>query len=173
MQTCGLLHCSLFKMNMPNTTNLDSPGRIHTRACRCSWRPPTGSGSARSDTYLHESTPLSPRTWASLSHGACKGAMRSSVPAETRSIAETASTTCRPPERRERDARSELEKRVRVLSGQRNQTLRVKERAGEHAGPVWMREALQVSHSTFEQRASKAAARKPSEHAALRITVPV
>lgn len=99
---CYVFSCFVIR----NTTYPNSPGRIHIRACRCSWRPPTGSGSARLDTYLHESTPLSPRTWASLSHGPCKGAKRSSVPAETRSIAETASTTCRPPESREYPART-------------------------------------------------------------------
>lgn len=92
-----------------NITSPNSPGRIHTRACRCSWRPPTGSGSVRSGTYLHESTPLWPRTWASLSHGPCKGAKRNNVPAETRSTAETASTTCRPPKSRESPARTRVQ----------------------------------------------------------------
>lgn len=144
-----------FFFDIPSSTSPNSPGRIHTRACRCSWRPPTGSGSARSDTYLHESKPLSPRTWASLSHGPCKGAKRSSVPAETRSIAETASTTCRPPEIRGNPARTRDQSRrngSEIFSDQRNQTLRVKERAGEHAGQAWMWKALQVSRSTFNKQ---------------------
>lgn len=73
-----------------------------------------------------------------------------------------------------KDARSELEKQVRIFSDQRTQTLRIKERAGEHAGPVWMWKALQVSRFTFnKQREIKAAARKPSERVTVCITVPV
>lgn len=149
-----------------NITSPNSPGRIHTRACRCSWRPPTGSGSVRSGTYLHESTPPWPRTWASLSHGPCKGAKRNNVPAETRSTAETASTTCRSaeePSKSRTDARSKLGRRLRTFSEQLDRTMRIKERAGEHAGPVRMWKELQVSRSTFnKQREIKAAARKPT-----------
>lgn len=71
---------------------MDSPGRTRTRARRCSWHPPTGSGSSRSDTFPRESKPLWTESLASLSR-ASPNAGRRSVRTKTKSIWETASTT--------------------------------------------------------------------------------
>lgn len=71
---------------------LNSPGRTRTLACRCSWHPPTGSGSSRSDTFPHENKPLWTESLASLSR-ASPNARRRSVRTKTKSIWETASTT--------------------------------------------------------------------------------
>lgn len=71
---------------------LDSPGRTRTRARRCSWHPPTGSGSSRSDTFPRENKLLWTESLASLSR-ASPNARRKSVRTKTKSIWETASTT--------------------------------------------------------------------------------
>lgn len=165
---CIVLRRLSLTLVIRNITSPNSPGRIHTRACRCSWRPPTGSGSVRSGTYLHESTPLWPRTWAWLSRAPWKAAKRNNVPAETRSSAGTASTTCRPPNSRQSPASTRLQS-----SGDGSELSLIgrcvlRRRAGEHAGPVRMWKEVQVSRSTFnKQREIKA-----SQHGAAGITVP-
>lgn len=75
-----------------------SPGQPRTRACTCSWHPPTGLGSGRWGTSLHESTPPSPPTsWVRLSRGSCSctGVQCNTVQQGTRSTGGTASTTFR------------------------------------------------------------------------------
>lgn len=157
---CIVLRRLSLTLVIRNITSPNSPGRIHTRACRCSWRPPTGSGSVRSGTYLHESTPLWPRTWASLSRAPCRAAKRNNVPAETRSTAGTASTTCRPPKSRQSPARTRVQSSgdgsELSLSGWIGRCV-LRRRAGERAGPVRMWKEVQVSRSTFnKQREIKA-----------------
>lgn len=79
------------KFNVVENQHWVSPDRLHTPARRYSWHPPTGSGSSHWGTFprVSKRALAQPSPWRESPAAESRGVRR-----ETKSIADTASTTC-------------------------------------------------------------------------------